>query len=408
MRRTSCAGCESDRLVTFLNLGHSALADLFPSSPHEREAWYPLEVAVCIDCWLVQLLEIVPDELLFGQGYAFFTGSSPSLVEHYRAYADQMLEEFPEHCRNGVVEIASNDGTLLRFFMDAGCPVLGVDPALPPAEHAAKQGIPTRIRAFTSEEARAIVKLSYGGHLGRKPGLVIANNVLAHVAEPLDFMRGLSMLLAADAVAVVQFQYFPDLLFGNEWDHIYHEHRSFLSLHSAVALASRVGLEVVDAHHSPMQGGSMRITLAHAGAAPKQAVQHLLERECRMGLNRLDTYANWQSHVDYSRDRICDLVFEAKRKGQVAGYGASAKSATLLNYCGFSAQDIAWIEDVTPYKIGNYAPGSHIPVRAPGDERPASYLLLIWNYLGDVLRREQSYLAGGGRFIIPIPHPMVI
>jgi len=351
----------------------------------------------------------VDDGLLFGKDYAFFSGSSPSLVEHYLDYARQMLKGFPDECRLGVVEIASNDGTLLKHFADAGCPVLGVDPAVPPAEDAAKRGINTRIRAFTLAEAEAIVASRHGGHLGGKPGLILANNVLAHVIDPLDVMRGIEALLGPEGVAVIEVQYFPDLLFGNEWDHVYHEHRTYLSLTSVAALAARANLSVVDVYNSPTQGGSIRVFLRHQGEQ-SQRVAQMLAREAGMGLRAPQTYANWQCRVDFTRDRLGEILWDFKASGKtVAGYGASAKSSTLLNYCKIGTGDIAYVEDVTPYKIGCVTPGTHIPIRAPhAQEKPDAYLLLVWNYLGGVMRRERKFLANGGQFIVPIPHPVIL
>jgi len=408
MRRLNCAACDATEFRTILDLGATPLADSFPATL-AKETHYSLDLLLCTDCGLVQLGEIVPDEILFGKDYAFFTGSSPSLVEHYAAYARDMLKDFPKQCLQGVVEIASNDGTLLKHFLVAGCPVLGVDPALPPAEDAAKRGIPTRIRPFTHEEAQEIASVAFGGHLGKRPGLIIANNVLAHVAEPLDMMRGIEALLAPDGVAVIEVQYFPDLFFGNEWDHVYHEHRTYLTLTAVGALAHHANLMVADVYNSPTQGGSIRVFLKHGGT-PTARVEAMLAREHALGLTAPQTFFNWQCRVDYGRERLREIVWEFRSAGKVvAGYGASAKSSTLLNYCGFGPSDLAYVEDTTPYKIGCLTPGTHIPIvgRQPLPF-PDAYLLLVWNYLGGVIRRERRFIEGGGKFIVPIPHPVVL
>lgn len=408
MKRESCGACQGNRLTQVLDLGTSPLADRFPKEPEPEEV-YPLNLLLCESCGLVQLGELVDDDRLFGKDYAFFTGSSPSLVETYRCYASEVLSAYPEQCRRGVVEIASNDGTLLEMFQQAGCPVMGVEPALPPAEHAAKRGVPTRIRAFSSQEAGAIINVSYGGHLGQKPGVVIANHVLAHVADPADFLLGVSLLLDREGVAVIEFQYFPDLFFGNEWDHVYHEHRSFFSLTTVATMASRAGLTVVDAVNSPRQGGSLRVTLKLSPATPHHRVEAMLARELRMSLGSPVTYANWQARVEYTRDRVRELIWEYVAQGKtVWGYGASAKSSTLLNYCGLDPTYLKAVEDTTPYKIGCYTPGTHIPIVSPSEEKPDAYLLLVWNYLEGVIRRERRYMEQGGHFIVPIPHPVVL
>ena len=408
MRREACAVCEATDLTPILDLGRSPLADSFPSSPDAREAHYDLDLLHCKRCGLVQLGEIVDDDLLFGRDYAFFTGSSPSLVERYRHYAIDAMERYPEQAKQGVVEIASNDGTLLGNFKAAGCPVLGIDPALPPAEEANKKGIHTRIRPFSSREAREITEISHGSHLGSKPGLIVANHVLAHVADQVDFMAGIKLLLAEDGIALIEFQYFPDLFFGNEWDHVYHEHRTFFSLQPLVRLCQRVGMVVLDVRNSPAQGGSLQVVIGHEGC-PVPAVNDLIAKESRLGLRDPEVYAGWQNRVEYSKLRLQEIVggfvYEGKR---VAGYGASAKSATLLNYCGFGPKDIGVIEDLTPRKQGLFTPGTHIPICEPPEVRPNAYLLLVWNYLAGVLWREREFMDKGGKFIVPIPHPVIL
>lgn len=410
MRRSACAACGYPSLTTILDLGESPLADVFPQKP-TWEMRYKLDLLLCEKCGLAQLGEIVDDDLLFGKDYAFFTGSSPSLVEHYRCYAEEMLRSFGEQARMGVVDIASNDGTLLDFFMDAGCSVMGFDPALPPAEAAAKRGIPTRIRPFTYQESIEALNSTWRGLKG-KPGLILANNVLAHVADPYDFLRGVRNLLHPDGVAVFEVQYFPDLLFGNEWDHIYHEHRTFLSLTTIQTLAKANDLQVVDVYNSPTQGGSIRVFLKHRGELSTRAGA-MLNREEFMNLASPHTYANWQSRVDYTKQRTRELVWDFRSRGQmVYGYGASAKSSTFLNYCGFTENDLPLVVDTTPYKIGCYTPGTHIPIVGPlrdgGAVDPAAYLVLIWNYLDGVIRRERQYMEDGGKLIVAIPHPVVL
>lgn len=401
MRRESCAICGSAMLTTILDLGTSPLADAFPEDAAEQTR-YPLDLLQCQTCALVQLGEIVDDNLLFGSDYAFFSGASPSLVDTYDELAHWLLREHAAECAQGVIEIASNDGTLLHHFQTAGHSVLGIDPALPAATRALSRGVPTRVRAFSSREAESVVALDHGTHFGRQAGLVIANHVLAHVTDPVDFMQGIATLLHPDGLALIEVQYFFDLFFGNEWDHVYHEHRTYLCLTDVVRLANQVGLVVTEVDNSPAQGGSIRVQLRHRGE-PSDRVLRVLNRE--MGFN---DYGGWQARVDYSRERILDLLWSFKRQGKrIAGYGASAKSTTLLNYCDIDANLLDCVVDATAYKIGRLTPGSLIPI-VSAEPNVDVYLLLVWNYLAGVLRRERAFRERGGLFLVPIPHPVVL
>lgn len=389
--RTGCAGCGSPDLRVFLDLGSSPLADRFPL-PGEAEDWYPLRVAYCGGCRLAQLLDVVPDGELFGDDYGFRTASSPALAAHYGQWASQLLAAYPEQCARGVVEIGCNDGTLLRHFAAAGCNVLGIDPSAAAAD-AAAAGVPVAAAPFSADLAGIL----------EPAGLVIACNVAAHVTDPLDFLSGVRALLAPSGVAIVEFQYLGDLLAGCMLDHVYHEHRFFYSGGAFVGLAAQAGLYPRAVEHTAGQGGSIRVTLA---AEPSGPVAGIPDDDALCSPHVLD---GMQVRAEYARDRLQEILYaEWLNLRTVAGYGAPAKSATLLNFAG-AGPLVQWAEDLTPGKIGREMPGTRIPVVRPGERgKPDTYLLLAWNYLPQVLRREQEFLAAGGRLIVPGPVPVVI
>ena len=393
MRRSECAACGA-ALHDFLDLGSTPLADRFPASPGEHEEWYPLVVAVCPRCWLVQLREVVPDGELFGPDYGFLTGGSPAAVRYFARMAGQLLSTYPEQARRLTVEIACNDGTLLRNFAAAGCRTVGVEPAKPAAAAAAATGLDVIAEPFT----RSLVPAVRGRH--GPAGLVLACNVAAHVADPVDFLGGVRDLLAGDGIAVVEFQHVAELIAGCQFDHVYHEHRFFYSLASFSHIAAIAGLQVTHWRRTPAQGGTLRVTLAATRS------RHMPDPE--PWLQSMTVYDGMQARAAYIRHRLLDLIdAELSAARTVAGYGASAKSATLLNFCGIDADLLPWIEDITPAKTGRFTPGTHIPIIGPGAP-PDTYLLLVWNYLASVLRRERVFLNDGGRFIVPGAVPVIL
>lgn len=396
MRREQCGGCGGGDLEVVLDLGSTPLADAFPKSAAEPEDWYPLQLAVCRRCSLVQLTEIVPDGVLFGSDYAFYTGTSPSAVEYFAGYSRWLLDLFAEQARQGVVEIACNDGTLAWHLVAAGHRVVGVEPASGPAEVARARGVDVVGQPFGRAVAAEIGKV----------GLVVANNVAAHVADLDDFFGGIADLLTPDGVAVVEVQYLPDLLAGNQFDHVYHEHRQFFTVATLSEVMTNNLLAVREVIHTGAQGGSIRVVAEPFRRTSTLYTGHPGDRVASLGALR-----TMQSRVDYIRGRLLSLIDGELCEGRrtVAGYAASAKSTTLLNYCGIDLSRLAYVEDITPAKVGRVTPGTHIPIVAPCErDRPDAYLLLAWNYLSGVLRREAEFTAGGGRWIVPIPVPVVI
>lgn len=389
MRRDACAACGGN-LTDFLDLGSSPPADRFPPDADAEENWYPLQVAVCEACWLAQLRDIVPDDELYGPDYGFRTGSSPAAVKYFGQLAWDLLKAYG---KRATVEIACNDGTFLQSFKTAGCPVTGIDPSGAAADAAAAFGEDILAVAFSHKTARQVRE-------ARGPaGLVLAFNVAAHVTDPLDFLGGVRELLSDDGVAVIEFQDLAALIAGCQYDHVYHEHRFFYSLTSFSELAAKSGLQVASWQRSPAQGGSLRVHLRRSGAGVTVPGSWLRD---------MTVYAGMQDRARYARLQLQELLRAERDEGRVvAGFGASAKSATLFSYCQLGPSDVQWVADITPGKIGRVTPGSHIPVYGPG-KHPDTYLLASWNYLGAVIRREREFLAGGGRFIVPGAVPALL
>lgn len=396
MRRTSCSACGSAELTTFLNLGESPIADAYTATPDEPSLRYPLDVAVCGKCRLVQLLEVVDHETLFGTGYSFYSSASAPLSEYHAAYAAQVIWRHPDEVRHGVLEVGCNDGDLLRHF--AAFPTLGVDPAAGPAQVARGRGLDVDGRPFSLAVARAIRR-------ERGPfGVVIANHVLAHVEDVADVLCGIGHVLADDGIGYVEVQYAPDLLVNNAFDLVYHEHRNFFSLQALKTAAAQQGLMLTDAWLTSRQGGSLRVMLRPRSiqtAEEYARVGKILDSE--RWLNSDAAYEGMQGRAERIRTRLLDLIAEEKTAGRrVAGYGAPAKATTLLNFCGITSM-LDHVVDTTEAKQGRYIPGTQIPIVAPPGPGADTYALLSWNYAGAIMRNNP-----GHRWIVPIPAPVLL
>ena len=373
-----CGGC----VQKVIDLGPTPIADRL-----DLTETHPLRFAVCTTCWLAQLLDFLPDETLYGPEYAFRTGASLSAVEYFAEYARWATDLLPR--RGFVVEVACNDGTLLRHFADAGHDTLGVDRSLGAATEARARDL----KVWTTPFNQLVGEL-----LRRDEGsadLVIANNVLAHVTDPVDFLAGVAEVLAPRGKAVIEVQYLGDLIAGNQFDHIYHQHRFYFSVASLATLAAKVGLGVEQVLHTTAQGGSIRVVLS------KNSKGFSVPWD-EGWLRRWPTFASFASRVRWIRELLRAMVTQEREAGRsVAGYAATAKATTLLSFTGIN---LDYIVDTTPNKIGKRLCG--IPIVAEG--KPDTFLLLAWNYLGGVLRRERAFMERGGRFIVPIPYPMVL
>jgi hypothetical protein len=398
MKRQTCGACAGTSLTVFLDLGETPIANRYPASLDEKEAWYPLQLGVCGNCGLVQLMEIVDDHELYGIDYGFYSGGSQAQLEYHHRGADLLLGRFPDQAKRLTIEVACNDGSLLQHFEDAGCRSLGIDPAVGPVEQARERGLTVIQHGLTTELAQD-VREEYG-----PAGLVIAYNSMAHVQDLSDVLAGVRALMDADSVAVFEVQYLPDLLAGNMYDQVYHEHRFFYSLTSLRHATGLHGLYVVDAELIELQGGGIRVTLsADPDAIPTAAVEQIVASESWLG----HAYAGFQGKVNRTRDHLRSLVEGELAKGPIAGYGAAAKATTILNFCGIGPESLRYVVDTTPYKQGRYLPGTGLRILSPAaaEQEPVDALLLLAaNYLGTVLRHNPHK----GRWIVPQPLPAVI
>lgn len=400
MRRAECSACGSSDLEIFLNLGTSPIADAYTPTPDESAPRYPLEVAVCAKCRLVQLLEVIDAETLFSAEYSFFSSDSPPLVAYHERYARDLLASHGDQAAPGVLEIGCNDGDLLRHF--AHLPHLGVDPTDGPIARANLRGLDVLCAPFGLATAQKV---------DRQFGLVIANHVLAHVADVSDVLAGIAHVLRPDGLAFIEVQYLPDLLVNNAFDLVYHEHRNFFSLSTLEYALWRHGLRVVDAQLTDRQGGSLRVAAAHR-SAPIDPMSVNRLRNSERWLQSFGAYEGMQGRAERIRDRLWDLLEAESAAGRlVAGYGAPAKATTLLNFCHLDPVLLGFVMDPAPVKIGRYIPGTAIQIIAPDAtmcDPNATVLMLAWNYASAITRQYEMFTVGGGRWIIPFPAPVLL
>jgi SAM-dependent methyltransferase len=396
-----CRFCEAPLTRTFVDLGMSPLCESYvaPDRLDAMEPFYPLHVRICERCLLVQLPELVAPEAIFTE-YAYFSSYSDSWVEHARRYADAMIGRHGLGPEAFVVELASNDGYLLRHFVERGIRVLGVEPARNVARAAVEHGVPSLPVFFGAQVARDIV--AEHGHAD----LVPANNVLAHVPDINDFVAGIAILLAPGGTTTLEFPHILRLIEGKQFDTIYHEHYSYLSLHTVERIFAAHGLRVVDVEELPTHGGSLRVHARHAGqeGAGVEAVR-ALERE--HGLDRVDGYDGFGARVEALKRDLLGFLIGARREGRrVAGYGAPGKGNTLLNYCGIRSDLLEYTVDRNPYKQGMALPGTHIPIHPPerlAETRPDDILILPWNLREEIVAQLSGARDWGARFVVPIP-----
>jgi hypothetical protein len=407
---TTCRFCSAPLRQTFANLGMTPLSNSFidPARVSAMEPFYPLHAYVCDDCRLVQLEAFETPENIFSD-YLYFSSFSDSWLRHAEAYAVQMIERFSLGPRSLMVEVASNDGYLLRHFQCRGVPVLGVEPAANVAAYAKNLGIPTEVAFFGRATALRLKESGFA------PQLMAANNVLAHVPDINDFVAGFTTLLATDGVMTVEFPHLLRLIEATQFDTIYHEHFSYLSLLTVQRIFATHGLRVFDVEQLPTHGGSLRIFATHEAAghyATMPAVASLLAEERAAGLEMTDTYSAFAQRVVDVKAALLAFCVEARRAGKtIAGYGAPAKGNTLLNYCGIGPEFISFTVDRSPHKQGKLLPGVRIPVRAPEaimEARPDYVLILPWNLKGEIMEQMAGIRAWGGRFVVPIPTTQVL
>lgn len=406
IHRTRCRVCGSEELHKFLSLGPTPLANSFLRDKQiDLEPYYPLDVYFCSNCYLVQLLDVVSPEVLFKE-YAYVTGASKPLQAHFTGLAEDVIGNFKISKDSLVVDIGSNDGTLLQNFSKYGFSTLGIEPALNIAQLAEAKGIPT-VNDFFDEECAVKLYKEYGA-----AKVILATNVFAHADNLEGFVRGVNHLLSKNGVFIIEVPYLLNLLNNTEFDTIYHEHLSYFAVHPLVYLFWKFGMEVVDVKQVPVHGGSIRVFVQKSPKQQSQNVTKLLLMEREAKLDSFRTYMNFAEKVALVREKLVKLLKTLKDEGaRITGYGATAKGNTLLNYCKIGTDILDYISDTTPFKQGRYTPGMHIPIFPEEkfhEDSPDYALLLAWNYANEILQKESKYRQNGGKFILPIPEPEVI
>lgn len=399
MSATPCRFCGAPLEHVFCDLGMSPLANSYlqPGQANAMEPFYPLRALVCSQCFLVQLEEFETAEHIFSD-YAYFSSYSSSWLEHSERYVEQMIERLGLDESSHVVEIASNDGYLLRYFHDRQIPVLGIEPAANVAKVALQKGIPTLVEFFGVETATSVKEDS-------QADLLLGNNVLAHVPDINDFVGGMKVLLKDGGVITMEFPHLQKLIDLRQWDTIYHEHFSYLSFTTASQVFEAHGLRLFDVEELPTHGGSLRIYGCHADDAAKpltEAAQALLDREQAAGFTDLQMYLDFGAQVHEDKRRILEFLIELKDQGKrVVGYGAPAKGNTMLNYCGVRTDFLEYTCDLNPHKQGCVLPGTHIPIVSPDQllaDRPDVVLILPWNLRDEIVEQLAEVTTWGGRF----------
>ena len=406
----SCRLCGAPLRRTFVDLGKSPLCEslLTAQQLDDVEPFYPLHVRICAECLLVQLEAYVPAEEIF-RDYVYYSSYSDSWVTHAAGYAEAVVERLRLDSSSLVVELASNDGYLLQHFVQRGIPALGIDPAANVAEAARERGVETIVAFFDSQLAGQLVAD------GRRPNLVVANNVLAQVPKLNDFVAGIEKVLAPDGVATIEVPHIVRLIEGLQFDTIYHEHYSYFSLTTLSRLFGDHGLEIYDVEELASHGGSLRVYLKRRdddSHAVTPAVADVLERERVCGYAEVDGYADFSRRVEQVKWELLELLIGLRREGrQVVGYGAPGKGNTLLNYCGIRTDLLDYTVDRNPHKHGKHLPGTQIPIYAPSrieETRPDYILVLPWNLKREIMEQLSHVQTWGAQLIVPIPRPEVL
>jgi SAM-dependent methyltransferase len=381
---------------------------LSPDELNRMEPFYPLHAYVCGQCFLVQVQEYVAPDRIFRE-YAYFSSYSDGWLRHAQTYVEVISERLGLGPQSQVVEVGSNDGYLLQYFVARGIPALGIEPAANVAKAALDKGVPTLIELFDRDVAGELAAE------GRRADLLIANNVLAQVSDLNGFVGALALLLKAEGVATLEFPHLLRLVAGNQFDTIYHEHFSYFSFLTVEQIFAAHGLTVFDVEELPTHGGSLRIYVRHAArdgrpSGPRMA--ELRAREVAAGFDRLTGYLSFAGQVHETKRKLLDVLIAIKRSGaSLAGYGAPGKGNTLLNYCGLRTDFLDYTVDRNPYKHGKFLPGTRIPIFPPdviGEARPDYLLILPWNLKDEIMEQMSGIRAWGGRFVVPIPEVRVL
>ena len=403
--KATCRFCGNNLKHTFVDLGMSPLCESYLSMDqlNQMEPFYPLYVYVCDKCYLVQLEEYVTPEHIFTE-YAYFSSYATSWLEHVKNYTHQMIDRFNLDKNSFVVEVASNDGYLLQYFVEKGVPVLGIEPALNVAKAAEAIGVPTLTEFFGVECATKLAAE------GKQADLIAGNNVLAQVPDLNDFVGGLKILLKPQGVITIEFPHLMRLMEENQFDTIYHEHFSYFSLITAEKIFAGHGMTLFDVEELPTHGGSLRIYGRHADDTSKPITNRLIalrDREIAAGFTEMSTYANFAEQVKETKRKLLEFLIQARRDGKtVVGYGAPGKGNTLLNYCGIRTDFIDFTVDRNPYKQGKFLPGTRIPIFHPdriAEVQPDYVFILPWNFKDEIMKQMAFIREWGGQFVVPIP-----
>jgi hypothetical protein len=405
-----CRFCGAPLRQTFVDLGMSPLCESYLSADEldGMEPFYPLHAYVCGECFLVQVQEYVTPDRIFRE-YAYFSSYSETWLAHARSYVEMIIERMGLGAGTRVVEIGSNDGYLLQYFMARGVPSLGIEPAANVAKAALDRGVPTLIELFDRDVAKRLIAD------GRGVDLLIANNVLAQVSDLNGFVDALAIALRDSGVATLEFPHLGRLIDGNQFDTIYHEHFSYFSFLTVERIFAAHGLTIFDVEELSTHGGSLRIYARHVAndaLAVSSRVTSLRSREVAGGFDRLSGYMSFAGQVHETKRKLLRVLFAIKQGGwSLVGYGAPGKGNTLLNYCGVRGDVLEYTVDRNPYKHGKFLPGTHIPIFPPDmiwETRPDYLLILPWNLKDEIMEQMSGMRAWGGRFVVPIPEVAVL
>ncbi len=405
-----CRFCQTQLRHTFVDLGMSPLSNAFlnPEQLDKKEPFFPLHAYVCEQCFLVQLEEFEQPEEIFSD-YAYFSSYSESWLDHARQYTEMMIVRFSLNSSHQIIEIASNDGYLLQYFKENNIPVLGIEPAANVADVAIKKGIETRIQFFGKETASALRSESICGDL------ILGNNVLAHVPDLNDFVAGLKIALAEDGIITMEFPHLLNIIKEHQFDTIYHEHFSYLSLYTVEQVFNKHQLKIFDVEQLQTHGGSLRIFCCHEEDNTQEIsprVNDIKQLELNSGLEQLDTYLDFTDKVQQTRQSLLDFIIKAKEQNKtIVGYGAPAKGNTLLNYCNIKTDFIDYTVDRSPHKQGKFLPGTHIPVypvERINETKPDYILILPWNLREEIAQQLEYTNEWGCKLVLPIPETRIL